>query len=89
MCYRKAMEVRMGKLVCIAGPHSIAAIRVAAGRYAGRHAVAFRFFGRWQFITDEDSGDLLTWKTEEEALGNAEDWRRWWDTLKLPGARAF
>ncbi len=77
----------MGSLVRIAGPHSMAAIYIRAGRFAGRHAIAYEFFGRWQLITDEDTGDLLTWKTEEEALGNAEAWRRWWDTLKLPGAR--
>jgi hypothetical protein len=78
----------MGQLVRIAGNHGMAAIRIPAGRYAGRHAIAFEFYGRWSFITDDESGHLLTWKTEEEALGNAEAWRRWWDTLKLPGGRS-
>ena len=75
----------MGQLVRIAGTHGMAAIRLPAGRRAGRYAIAFQFHGRWRFITDEDTGELLTWKTEEEALGIAEAWRRWWDTLKLPG----
>jgi hypothetical protein len=77
----------MGRLVLLAGRHGMAAIRIPAGRYAGRHAIAYEFFGRWHVMTDEDSGDLLTWKTEEEALGNAEAWRRWWDTLDLPTMR--
>jgi hypothetical protein len=75
----------MGQLIRIAGTHGMAAICLPVGRRAGRYAIAFQFHGRWRFITDEESGELLTWKTEMEALGNAEAWRRWWDTLKLPG----
>jgi hypothetical protein len=74
----------MGTLVRFVGPHGMAAIHIRAGRLAGRHAIAYEFYGRWHLVVDEESGDLLTWKTEEEALGNAEAWRRWWDTLKLP-----
>lgn len=74
----------MGRLTRLIGPHSFAVVPIRAGRKMGRHAIAFNFFGTWRFVLDEDSGDLLTWKTEEEAFGNAEAWRRSWDRLKLP-----
>ncbi|MBF6590683.1 MAG: hypothetical protein IVW57_09150 [Ktedonobacterales bacterium] len=75
----------MGRLVRMVGSHDMAAVKIPAGRHAGRHAIAYRFYGAWRFVTDEDTGDLLTWKTEEEALGIAEAWRRRWDTVRLPG----
>ena len=74
----------MGKLTRMVGEHRIAVTPVIEGRKAGRFAIAYQFFGKWQFITDEDTGDLRTWKTEEEALVIAEAWRLSWDNLKLP-----
>jgi hypothetical protein len=45
----------------------MAVIPLTEGRHAGRYSVAFDFFGRWQFLADEDTGELRTWKTAYEA----------------------
>lgn len=74
----------MSRLVRIAGNHRIAVAPVREGRQLGRFFVAFEFFGTWRIVTDEDTGETLTWKTEEEAMGFAEAWRRSWDFLKHP-----
>ncbi|HLY30399.1 MAG TPA: hypothetical protein VKQ36_05195 [Ktedonobacterales bacterium] len=74
----------MSRLVRIAGNHRMAVAPVREGRQAGRYFLAFEFFGKWRIITDEDTGEMLTWKTPEEAWIVAETWRSSWDDLKHP-----
>jgi len=74
----------MGRLIRMVGEHGMAVTPVKEGRHAGRFAIAYRFFDKWQFVTDEDTGDLRTWKTEEEALVIAEAWRQSWDNMRFP-----
>jgi hypothetical protein len=54
-------------LARLIGDHRMAVVPITEGRYAGRYSVAFDFFGRWQLLADEDTGELRTWKTEYEA----------------------
>ncbi|HEX9036272.1 MAG TPA: hypothetical protein VF808_04715 [Ktedonobacterales bacterium] len=35
-------------------------------------------------MTDVDTDELLTWKTEEEALIIGDAWRLAWETIRLP-----
>lgn len=58
--------------------------RLTHGRRSGRYALAYRFFNAWRFVTDVDTDELLTWKTEEEALTIGEAWRGAWETIKIP-----
>ena len=58
--------------------------QLTAGRRAGRYALAYNFFKKWRFVTDVDTDELLTWKTEEEALIIGEAWRQAWETIHLP-----
>lgn len=58
--------------------------RLTRGQRAGRYALAYNFFQRWRFVTDVDSDELLTWKTEEEALIIGEAWRQAWEQFHLP-----
>ena len=58
--------------------------RLATGRRAGRYALAYNFFERWRFVTDMDTDELLTWKTQEEALIIGEAWRQAWESAQLP-----
>lgn len=58
--------------------------QLTRGRRAGRYALAYNFFQRWRFVTDVDSDELLTWKTEEEALIIGEAWRQAWEQFRLP-----
>lgn len=58
--------------------------RLTQGRRAGRYALAYNFFKQWRFVTDVDSDELLTWKTEEEALIIGEAWREAWASIHLP-----
>jgi hypothetical protein len=45
----------------------MAVVPIKEGPNAGRYSVAFDFFGRWQFLAEDDTGELRTWKTEYEA----------------------
>lgn len=58
--------------------------RLTRGNRVGRYALAYKFFERWRFVTDVDTDELLTWKTEEEALIIGEAWRQAWETTHLP-----
>jgi hypothetical protein len=58
--------------------------QLTAGRRAGRYALAYNFFHKWRFVTDVDTDELLTWKTEEEALIIGEAWRQAWESIHLP-----
>ena len=58
--------------------------RLATGRRAGRYALAYNFFERWRFVTDVDTDELLTWKTQEEALIIGEAWRQAWESAQAP-----
>lgn len=66
----------MSTLTRLIGNHSVAVLPIQQGRLAGRYVIAFDFFGQWQCIVDEDTGDLRTWKTEWEASVIAEAWRQ-------------
>jgi hypothetical protein len=74
----------VSRLVRIAGNHRMAVAPVREGRHMGRYFLAFEFFGKWRIITDEDTRELLTWKTPEEAWAAAESWRAMWDEIKHP-----
>jgi hypothetical protein len=54
-------------LIRIIGEHRMAVIPWTSGRYAGRYSVAFDFFGRWQYLADDETGELRTWKSAYEA----------------------
>lgn len=58
--------------------------RLAQGSRAGRYALAYRFYGKWRFVTDVDTDELITWKTQEEALTIGEAWRQAWETMYHP-----
>ncbi len=58
--------------------------RLTRGARVGRYALAYKFFERWRFVTDVDTDELLTWKTEEEALIIGEAWRQAWEATRLP-----
>ncbi len=58
--------------------------QLTGGSRAGRYALAYNFFERWRFVTDVDTDELLTWKTEEEALIIGEAWRQAWESIHLP-----
>ncbi len=58
--------------------------QLARGSREGRYALAYKFFDRWRFVTDVDTDELLTWKTQEEALIIGEAWRQAWETIRLP-----
>jgi hypothetical protein len=58
--------------------------RLSRGSRAGRYALAYNFFDRWRFVTDVDTDELLTWKTQEEALIIGEAWRQAWESIRLP-----
>jgi hypothetical protein len=74
----------ISRLILIAGDHSMLVTRLVGGRRAGRFALAYRFHGVWRFVTDVDTDELLTWKTEEEALVIGDAWRTAWETIKFP-----
>jgi hypothetical protein len=74
----------ISRLILIAGDHSMLVTRLVGGRRAGRFALAYRFHGVWRFVTDVDTDELLTWKTEEEALIIGDAWRHAWETIKFP-----
>lgn len=79
------MEVTtISRLAILAGNHSILVTQLTHGKRAGRYALAYRFFSRWRFVTDVDTDELLTWKTEEEALIIGEAWRQGWESIHLP-----
>lgn len=74
------MEARtISRLAIIAGDHSILVTQLTRGKRAGRYALAYKFFARWRFVTDVDTDELLTWKTQEEALIIGEAWRHAWE----------
>jgi hypothetical protein len=54
-------------LTRLVGDHRMSVVLIMRGRHAGRYSVAFDFFGRWQFLADEDTGEVRTWKTAYEA----------------------
>jgi hypothetical protein len=54
-------------LTRLIGDHRMAVVPIKEGRNAGRFSVAFDFFGIWQFLAEDDTGELRTWKTEYEA----------------------
>jgi hypothetical protein len=72
------------RFILIAGDHSMLVTRVTEGRRAGRYALAYRFHDVWRFVTDVDTDELLTWKTEEEALIIGDAWRDAWASIRLP-----
>lgn len=74
----------MSRIAVIAGEHSMLVTRLTQGRRAGRYALAYNFFEKWRFVTDVDTDELLTWKTEEEALIIGEAWRTAFETIRLP-----
>lgn len=74
----------ISRLILVAGDHSMLVTRLLQGRRAGRYALAYRFHGVWRFVTDVDTDELLTWKTEEEALIIGDAWRHAWETIKYP-----
>ena len=74
----------MSRIAVIAGDHSMLVTQLTAGRRAGRYALAYNFFQKWRFVTDVDTDELLTWKTEEEALIIGEAWRTAFETIRLP-----
>jgi hypothetical protein len=74
----------LSRIAVIAGDHSMLVTRLTAGRRAGRYALAYNFFQKWRFVTDVDTDELLTWKTEEEALIIGEAWRTAFETIRLP-----
>lgn len=74
----------ISRLILVAGAHSMLVTRLTEGRRAGRYALAYRFHGKWSFVTDVDTDELLTWKTEEEALIIGDAWRLAWETIRLP-----
>ncbi len=85
----------MSALTRLIGDHRMAVVPLTKGRNAGRYSVAFDFLGRWQFLVDEDTGELRTWKTAYEAYHTGELSRQTInDTLELimshatPRARA-
>ena len=79
----------MSTLTRLIGNHRMAVVPLTEGPYAGRYSVAFDFFGRWQFLADEDTGDLRTWKTAYEAYHVGELTRQTInDTLTLVTADA-
>lgn len=82
MCLERNYSI--SRLILIAGDHSMLVTRLVDGRRAGRFALAYRFHGVWRFVTDVDTDELLTWKTEEEALIIGEAWRYAWETIKFP-----
>jgi hypothetical protein len=63
-------------LTRLIGNHGVAVLPIPQGRLAGRYVIAFDFFGQWQCIVDDDTGELRTWKTEWEASVIAEAWRQ-------------
>lgn len=68
----------------MAGEHGFLVTRLTHGRRAGRYALAYHFFEKWRFVTDIDTDEVLTWKTEEEALIIGEAWRHIFETFRLP-----
>lgn len=74
----------INRLILIAGDHSMLVTRLTEGRRAGRYALAYRFHGVWRWVTDADTDELLTWKTEEEALIIGDAWRGAWETIRFP-----
>jgi hypothetical protein len=54
-------------LTRLIGDHRVAVVPISQDRHTGRYSVAFDFFGRWQFLADEDTGEVRTWKTAYEA----------------------
>jgi hypothetical protein len=81
---RLERNTTISRLILIAGDHSMLVTRLVDGRRAGRFALAYRFHGVWRFVTDVDTDELLTWKTEEEALIIGEAWRQAWETIRFP-----
>jgi hypothetical protein len=82
---RSPLEVTtISRLVVLAGNHSILVTQLTHGKRAGRYALAYNFFARWRFVTDVDTDELLTWKTEEEALIIGEAWRQAWESIYMP-----
>lgn len=78
----------MSTLVRLIGDHRMAVVPITEGRYAGRYCVAFDFSGKWQYLGEEDSGRLRTWKTEYEAYHIGELSRQLLDeTLQMLVAR--
>ena len=71
----------MSTLTRLIGDHRMAVVPISQGRHAGRYSVAFDFFDRWQFLADEDSGELRTWKTAYEAYHIGELSRQTIDAL--------
>ncbi len=78
----------ISRLATIAGDHSMLVTQLTTGRRAGRYALAYNFFQQWRFVTDVDTDELLTWKTEEEALIIGEAWRQAWESIHLPTLEA-
>jgi hypothetical protein len=74
----------INRLILIAGNHSMLVTRLSEGRRAGRYALAYRFHDVWRWVTDVDTDELLTWKTEEEALIIGDAWRGAWETIRFP-----
>ncbi|HEX9057126.1 MAG TPA: hypothetical protein VF818_06285 [Ktedonobacterales bacterium] len=71
----------MSTLTRLIGDHRMAVIAITEGRFAGRYSVAFDFFGAWQFLADDDTGELRTWKTEYEAYHIGEASRQTLDQM--------
>lgn len=71
----------MSTLTRLIGDHRMAVVPLTRGRHAGRYSVAFDFFGRWQFLADDESGELRTWKTSYEAYHVGELSRQTLDAL--------
>jgi hypothetical protein len=68
-------------LTRLIGEHHMAVVPITEGPCAGRFSVAFDFFGSWQFLADEESGEVRTWKTEYEAYHIGELSRQMLDEL--------
>jgi hypothetical protein len=86
---RLGRSVPISRIAIIAGDHSMLVTRLIRGRRAGRYALAYKFFDKWRFVTDVDTDELLTWKTQEEALIIGEAWRTAWETLRLPAPEKY
>lgn len=80
----------MSTLTRLIGDHRMAVVPIRQGRRAGRYSVAFDFFGHWQFLADEDTGELRTWKTAYEAYNIGEMSRQTLDAMlaQVAGATA-
>jgi hypothetical protein len=60
-------SAHVSTLTRLIGSHRMAVVPVRSGPLAGRYSVAFDFFGRWQYLADEETGELRTWKSAYEA----------------------